>query len=68
MTGDTPDLVGVQEAARIVGIGPRGIRQAHHRGRMPAPIPVAGSDMLVWERSAIERWAQDRNDRREAHR
>lgn len=65
MTDDTPDLVGVQEAARIVGVTGRAIQQAHHRGRMPAPIPVAGSDMLVWERSAIERWAQARNDRRE---
>lgn len=65
MTAGTPDLVGVREAARIAGITRSGIQQAHHRGRMPAPIPVAGSDMLVWRRADIERWAQDRNDRRE---
>lgn len=62
------DLVGTSEAARIAGITVRAVQQHHHRGTMPEPVPVAGSDVLVWERSAIEEWAEQRAGRgRPAH-
>lgn len=57
---DDLDLVGSEEAARIAGISARAIRQHHHRGTMPATIPVAGSDVLVWRRDTIEQWAATR--------
>lgn len=60
---DTLDLVGTSEAARIAGVTPQAIQQAHWRGRMPAPIPVAGSDVLIWRRDAVETWAQQRPGR-----
>lgn len=60
---ETLDLVGTAEAARIVGVTPQAIQQAHWRGRMPPPIPVAGSVALVWRRADVERWAADRPGR-----
>lgn len=57
---DRPDLVGVAEAARITGLSVRGVRKAHERGTMPSAIPVAGSDVLVWDRGSVEAWAEQR--------
>lgn len=54
------DLVGAVEAAAIAAVSKAAVLKARERGTMPDPIPVAGSDVLVWHRSAIERWARER--------
>jgi predicted DNA-binding transcriptional regulator AlpA len=59
--GRTADLVGVTEAARLAGITRSGVVKAYERGRMPAPLPVAGSDVLVWHRGDIDRWLAERS-------
>lgn len=55
-----PDLVGVAEVARIAGLSESSIRTYIRRGTLPDPLPVAGSDALVWSRSSIERWVAER--------
>jgi len=54
------DLVAVEEAARVAGVSPAAVHKSHQRGTMPAPVPVAGTDVLVWRRSDIEAWARER--------
>jgi predicted DNA-binding transcriptional regulator AlpA len=57
-----PDaLVGVTETARLAGITRSAVIKSHERGRMPSPLPVAGSDVLVWHRGDIDRWLAERS-------
>ena len=57
------DLVGVAEVARITGLTERSVRTYVARGTIVAPLTVAGSDALVWDRAAVEAWVQDRRGR-----
>jgi predicted DNA-binding transcriptional regulator AlpA len=60
---EATDLIGVAEAARIADLSERSIRTYVSRGTIPAPIPVAGSDALVWDRQTIEEWTETRRGR-----
>jgi predicted DNA-binding transcriptional regulator AlpA len=59
--GRPADLVGVTETARLAGITRSGVVKSYERGRMPSPLPVAGSDVLVWHRGDIDRWLAERS-------
>lgn len=54
------DLIGVAEAARIAGVSEDAMRKHLRRGTCPRPVPVAGSDAVVWQRWTIEDWALTR--------
>lgn len=55
MSGD--ELIGVSEAARIAGLSQATIRTYVRRGSIVPPLPVAGSDALIWRRADLEQWA-----------
>lgn len=54
------NLIGVDEAARIARVHDDTIRKHVHRGTIPTPIPIAGSNAIVWQRDTIEHWALTR--------
>lgn len=60
---DDLDLVGAAEAAHIAGISRAALLKAHQRGNAPQTVPVAGSDVLVWRRADVQRWAEQRPGR-----
>lgn len=53
-------LVGVAEVARMAGLTESSVRTYVRRGTIITPLPVAGSDALVWRRADVERWMADR--------
>lgn len=53
-------LVGVAEVARMTGLTESSVRTYVRRGTITSPLPVAGSDALVWRRADVERWMADR--------
>lgn len=55
-----PNLIGVSEVARITGLSEASVRTYVARRSIPDPLPVAGSEALVWDRSTIEEWAAAR--------
>lgn len=59
-----PELVGVDEAARILGVSNDAVYKAVKRGTMPAPTTVTGTQMIVWPRSTIEAHAAARHRRK----
>lgn len=63
VTASDFDLVGVAEVARIAGLSEASVRTYVRRGAIVAPVPVAGSDALVWRRADVEEWAQARPGR-----
>lgn len=62
------DLVGVAAVAEIAGLSETSIRTYVRRRTIPDPLPVGGSDALVWHREDIERWVATRPGRGRPHR
>lgn len=62
------DLVGVAAVAEITGLSETSIRTYVTRRTIPEPLPVGGSDALVWHREDIERWVATRPGRGRPHR
>ena len=60
---ETPDLVGVTEAARILGWDRRRVVTYLDRGAFPAPIASLASGR-VWRRDDVEAFARDRARRK----
>jgi predicted DNA-binding transcriptional regulator AlpA len=59
----TPELVGVSEAARILGWDRRRVATYVSRGAFPEPVAVLASGR-VWRREDIEAFGADRARRR----
>ena len=60
---ETPDLVGVSEAAEILGWDRRRVATYVSRGAFPAPIALLASGR-VWRRDDVEAFASDRRRRK----
>jgi hypothetical protein len=60
---EIPDLVGVSEAATILGWDRRRVITYVDRGAFPAPIATLASGR-VWRRDDVEAFARDRARRR----
>jgi len=60
---ETPGIVGVAEAAEILGWDKRRIFTYLSRGSFPEPLTALASGR-VWRRSDIEDFARDRRSRR----
>lgn len=60
---ETPDLVGVSEAAGLLGWDRRRVATYASRGAFPAPIASLASGR-VWRRDDVEAFARDRRRRR----
>jgi len=60
---ETPDLVGVSEAAEILGWDRRRVSTYLSRGAFPAPIASLASGR-VWRRDDVEAFARDRRRRK----
>jgi hypothetical protein len=59
----TPDLVGVSEAARILGWDRRRVATYVSRGAFPEPVAVLASGR-IWRREDIEAFGADRARRK----
>jgi predicted DNA-binding transcriptional regulator AlpA len=57
------DLVGAAEVARLAGLSERSVRTYVTRGTIVHPVPVAGSDALVWRRTDVLDWLDRRPGR-----
>lgn len=60
---ETPDLVGVSEAAAILGWDRRRVATYAERGSFPEPLARLSSGR-VWRRDDVEAFARDRARRR----
>lgn len=60
---ETPDLVGVSEAAAILGWDRRRVGTYVARGAFPAPLASLASGR-VWRRDDVEAFARDRTRRK----
>ena len=60
---ETPDLVGVSEAARILGWDRRRVATYVSRGAFPAALASLASGR-VWRRDDVEAFARDRRRRK----
>ncbi len=60
---ETPDLVGVSEAAELLGWDRRRVATYVSRGAFPAPIALLASGR-VWRRVDVEAFARDRRRRK----
>jgi hypothetical protein len=60
---ETPDLVGVSEAAAILGWDRRRVATYVSRGAFPAPLARLASGR-VWRRDDVEAFARDRARRK----
>lgn len=59
----TSNLIDAATAAEIAGVQTRTIWQYNRFGRMPKPVTYFGRSP-AWERSEIEAWAKDKEDRK----
>jgi hypothetical protein len=59
---ETPDLVGVSEAAAILGWDRRRVATYVERGAFPRPLATLASGR-VWRRDDVEAFARDRRRR-----
>lgn len=59
----TPELVGVSEAARILGWDRRRVATYVSRGAFPEPVAALASGR-VWRREDVERFGADRTKRK----
>lgn len=59
---ETPDLVGVSEAAAILGWDRRRVATYVERGAFPPPLATLASGR-VWRREDVEAFARDRRRR-----
>lgn len=60
MRNPVSKAVGTAEAAEILGIAQRTVRDWHKSGRMPKPVSKEGQN-LMWSRASIERLAEGRS-------
>ena len=61
-----PRLVGVTEAAALLGVPKSNISRLKTQGRMPSPVPVDGPSADVWLRSEVEKLAREMKKSRAA--
>ena len=57
------DLVGVAEAAEILGVGRQQVHRLSRRNDFPEPLAELKSGK-IWRRADVERWAMEHADRR----
>lgn len=59
MTTEALNIVGLSEAAAILGVSKQRVDQLRKKDAMPEPLAVLRATP-VWERSAVEQYAQER--------
>ena len=54
-----PDLVGAKAAAEILGVHDSHIARLRRQGRMPKPVPVAGSKADAYIKTEVQALARE---------
>jgi len=51
-----PELIGIQDIARLYGWSRQRVYNYYRRGQMPEPYALVGGKRPVWTKERIERW------------
>jgi predicted DNA-binding transcriptional regulator AlpA len=63
-----PELLNVQDLAKLLRTSPNAVRVMSCRGQLPEPLRLPGSKRLLWSASDVAQWLNEAKSRPESSR